>query len=485
MLKSFLWTTLLSLVLLTFCVLSAHAQSSDNVLALAGTFELVAVTGTLIDGYGPVLSLGTGPSINDSGKVAFMAWDTVKAPSTLQNNRVFLENTGTFEINFANTDLQIVGNNLQVNENDQITWQDYTFTDDRTRIRRLDDPIGGIVLGTGSLSDITAPFQLVTEWPWINDSGYGVFGADLHAGGGTVLVLYDEVLGTTTTTTPLSGFPEFFPMISNDNQTVVRGGAPSDSPIVVFTDETLANILTVADMTEFTELGLRPGISDDGRVMVFTGNEIAVGSAGLYAAIIISPTQVARYRLTGLPVGSNVHKRVAVNQSAQGTPNDYQITYHADNAFSQEGLYTLSLNIDDEFSPVIGTSDLVVEVGGTLGIFNETITQIETYDPINNEGQLVFWARSTLGTQAIIKAATESTTGGGFSYGDVNADSGVTSIDASQAARHTVGLITLGFGAQQRADVSGDNNITSIDASQIARFAVGLITCFPAEASCP
>ncbi len=70
-------------------------------------------------------------------------------------------------------------------------------------------------------------------------------------------------------------------------------------------------------------------------------------------------------------------------------------------------------------------------------------------------------------------------------YGDANEDGLVTSIDASQAARHSVGLITLSAQGQINAEVSGDGNITSIDASQIARFSVGLITCFPVEPSCP
>ncbi|MBZ0165300.1 MAG: putative Ig domain-containing protein, partial [Candidatus Omnitrophica bacterium] len=70
-------------------------------------------------------------------------------------------------------------------------------------------------------------------------------------------------------------------------------------------------------------------------------------------------------------------------------------------------------------------------------------------------------------------------------YGDANEDGLVTSIDASQAARHAVQLITLSAQGQINAEVSGDGNITSIDASQIARFVVSLITCFPVEPSCP
>lgn len=66
-------------------------------------------------------------------------------------------------------------------------------------------------------------------------------------------------------------------------------------------------------------------------------------------------------------------------------------------------------------------------------------------------------------------------------FGDVNNDGNVSSIDASQTARHAVGLITLDAGAQARAEVSDDGNISSIDASQIARRTVGLISAFPIQ----
>lgn len=69
----------------------------------------------------------------------------------------------------------------------------------------------------------------------------------------------------------------------------------------------------------------------------------------------------------------------------------------------------------------------------------------------------------------------------GFLWGDVNCSGGVSSIDASQAARQAVSLIMLNPEQRVNADVSGDGNVSSLDASQIARYAVGLISEFPAE----
>ncbi len=54
--------------------------------------------------------------------------------------------------------------------------------------------------------------------------------------------------------------------------------------------------------------------------------------------------------------------------------------------------------------------------------------------------------------------------------GDVN---GITSFDAGQVARHTVGLITLNSTQLLAADVSQDSIVNSFDAGNIARFIVG------------
>ncbi|MBZ0166868.1 MAG: hypothetical protein K8I00_08670, partial [Candidatus Omnitrophica bacterium] len=66
-------------------------------------------------------------------------------------------------------------------------------------------------------------------------------------------------------------------------------------------------------------------------------------------------------------------------------------------------------------------------------------------------------------------------------YGDVNLSGGITSIDASLAARYSVGLVTLTEYQVMVADTNASGNVTAIDASQIARYAVGILTEFPVE----
>ena len=61
-----------------------------------------------------------------------------------------------------------------------------------------------------------------------------------------------------------------------------------------------------------------------------------------------------------------------------------------------------------------------------------------------------YFAFAKAGFDPTITTGTQS-----INYGDVNDDGNVTSIDASQVARHAVGLITLTPDAILRGDVNG------------------------------
>ena len=64
------------------------------------------------------------------------------------------------------------------------------------------------------------------------------------------------------------------------------------------------------------------------------------------------------------------------------------------------------------------------------------------------------------------------------SQGDVSGNGEITSYDASLAAQHSVGLITLDEDAVHRADVTRNNELSSYDASLIAQYVIGLINGF-------
>ncbi len=62
---------------------------------------------------------------------------------------------------------------------------------------------------------------------------------------------------------------------------------------------------------------------------------------------------------------------------------------------------------------------------------------------------------------------------GGYARGDVNADGEITSLDALQALKQSVGKISLTGTALERADMNNDGNVTTLDARQILKAAAG------------
>jgi hypothetical protein len=83
--------------------------------------KIVAQTGKSIGNYGPVQDLGQEPSINNFGKVAFIARDQVGA----QNGRVFVVDDPSVLKSFDLTAQQVTGELVQINDLDQVTYRSY------------------------------------------------------------------------------------------------------------------------------------------------------------------------------------------------------------------------------------------------------------------------------------------------------------------------------------------------------------------------
>ena len=66
-------------------------------------------------------------------------------------------------------------------------------------------------------------------------------------------------------------------------------------------------------------------------------------------------------------------------------------------------------------------------------------------------------------------------------YGDVDGDTEVSIMDATEIQLHIVKLVTIDEAKIKYADVDADGDITVMDATDIQMFMVGLIESFPAE----
>ena len=395
-------------LIFTIVLLSLHS------IALGQTiydFEIIARTGMIIDGYGPIADLGSGPSINDLGKVAFIAHaqEFNPDPNSRRDGRVFVDNGGIIERNFGTTSLQIIGEDIQINDLDQATWQDTVLTNFDSFIRRLDTVEGGSTIGTGSIF-FTTPFRTVLPWPTINDSGLVVFSADLKTGG-RVLASRNGGSGPHNISPlapniPIPPFlPDLYPMVANNERTIVRWGGAIDSALLLFINTNLDTAVSIATSTGFSRIGGKPGISDDGRVVTFMGAHKSLG-AGVYVAAINQQNSVVSFKIIDIPSDSNFEFRVGINHSSCGTINDYTVAYMASSFDGKLGLYTIDINVTNPFSPNISEPSLVVEVGSPIGDLNlGTVKEIGLYDPVNNNGQLVFWIRST-DAQAIVRTTS-------------------------------------------------------------------------------
>ena len=68
-----------------------------------------------------------------------------------------------------------------------------------------------------------------------------------------------------------------------------------------------------------------------------------------------------------------------------------------------------------------------------------------------------------------------------LTYGDVNGDASIDSIDALAVLNHSVGKVQYTGDAFKKADVNGDGSIDATDALLVLNYAVGKIDRFPAD----
>jgi hypothetical protein len=373
-------------------------------------YKVIAQTGSSLEGTNMIIDLGNGPSVNDVGKVAFIAYDE---PGI--HGRVMVVAEGKVEKNFQIPPTERIGSVVQINNKDEVVWwrkieAPGSQLDLDTLVQRLETTSGGSIIARGTLTDwFDTTWDYVLPFATINNSGLVFFTGDLDpvkAGGGTVLASRNGGSGPYQMTPALSGFPTFYPMASDNDRVIIRGGDDPTDSIKVFIEPTLDPVqaLDIATSVDFNAVGNKPGISDDGRIAVFMGDSKTQGS-GIYVADIFPPEPTIIYKAIGLPVGSILDYRVGVNHSELAQANEYLITFMAADTSGSRALYTARLDITDPFSPQVAAPSLVADTGNPLQNLASlgTVQDIQIYDPVNNHGQLVFWVQTDT-NEAIIHA---------------------------------------------------------------------------------
>ena len=168
----------------------------------------------------------------------------------------------------------LAGSYVQTNDLDQVAFWAQFYIDPQlnTFVFRQDNSDGGPIIAQGNpWEQVDTPFLYLTPFITMSNNGRVVFSGDLREGG-TVLASRASGSGPhEISSRRLTGSPEMFPMVSDDNRTIVRGGANETHRIVLFLDQTLNedNSIAIAEQPEYVAMGQKPGISDDGRVFTY------------------------------------------------------------------------------------------------------------------------------------------------------------------------------------------------------------------------
>ncbi|MFC1764803.1 CARDB domain-containing protein [Planctomycetota bacterium] len=356
--------------------------------------DVVSKKGATLDGITPT---GFGfPSINNRGKISFVSrtgnaiHGRVTAVTKLQAFRAF----GVWSP-------ATLSDFVQINDRDSIIWHQGFEDGFISYVKRLDNATNGDILGDGSYTPrYEAEYDKMLPWVSINNSGRGVFSALL--GTGTLLSSRNSGYGTYTQSLLLNGYPAFFPMISDDNRIIVRGGTASNAPIILFTDHTFVTNVGLASSNGFNEIGDKPGISDDGRVSVFMADATS-GGRGVFVTTLNSSFQGYQFQLIDVPKSSPLSFRVGVNKAGTGEFN-YRVVYLGEDDSRVLGLYWCDVNVANPAAPVARDPVLIVQFGDVIDGLTGTVNYINVYDPVNNSGQVVFLVKTTTGEEAIVCA---------------------------------------------------------------------------------
>ena len=355
----------------------------------------------------------------------------------------------------------LFGDVVQINDQDQVLW----------RAKPRDGLIGFLIRqGTpgdfklvakthyplfDSFSPFEAPLLVDALFPWIalaNDTGSGsrsVFPA-ISATDPTVTVLASPVdstgAGGTSSASDyhlsgtLSGFPNIYPALSDNDLTVVRAGPNPTDDLIVFTDPTLVPAQLVAGSPDYLAVGDRASISDDGILISFFGDHATLG-AGIFAKpgpsttikvagvagdgridpgeawndvdgdLLVDPGEdLGNFEPFGLQAPFVLEPRVGANLADAATPSVYTTTFLAHGRDPDQaqigplGLYASEVDLLASAGTRASPAVRVAEVGDSIPGLPGQVASISVYDPVNNGGDLVFATQSDAGAEAVVRA---------------------------------------------------------------------------------
>lgn len=384
-------TALVAIAILTTARLDAGERFALEVLARSGD-SIGGLTAA---------SFGRGVSINDTGKFGFVVYPPANGGGMV----VALDGESVIR-RYAVGTVARIGEFVELNDRDQLAFSIATTDGLFTEIGRLDTFDAGAGIARGSRSfRVEAPFDEVLPWITINDAGRVLFSA--LDGNTTVLASRASGTGGYETSPPLSGFPTLFPMLSDGERSIVRGGATLSAPILVFVDETLnpETSIGLATTADFEAMGARPAISDDGLVATFVAKEPGQ-DPGLYITVF-SVVGIFQFRLADVLPGALFNRRAAVNHTGPGSAFEYTTVYLAEDDAGAVTLWAHSFYVVDPRRPLDRGRQAILALGEEIPGLRGHVMDIEVWDAVNDRGDLAFWVKTDL-AEGIVRATRVS-----------------------------------------------------------------------------
>ena len=397
-----------------------------EVRTLLTPFYDLSVVASTADGF---VGFGDLASINNMGTIAFVGYrndydsEGNQTADDLRESGLWIRNAsgGLINVNpdFSDTNGRDFGRAVALNDEGILTARDRN--DGNFFLREWDSS------GANDFTTIlsTAPglitfgkysgFQTFTD---INNRGDVAFVGQSPDGQFRTLELqlYNQPDGTTvkldTFPSGAAGGPTPRPQLTNDGRVLAR---LSNGNIVLFNpDGTLKNFVAASD--GFSETGAAPGITADGRVVVFTGNRGR--GAGVFAAYYSDGVRhIVRIAGEGLDGWTEFDLNSAVRVSgsiANDSDRGLTVAFEGTNSSLGHGIYTARVSFfgtagsqyhsESIDSVRVSGAAPVALMGDSVTPGGPAITDIEPYG-MNDQGrgELAFWVK-TGSQEAIVRA---------------------------------------------------------------------------------
>ena len=404
-------------------------QSLEGRVLLSAFYDLTTIATTA---GGSFTRFGDLVSSNSLGEVAFVGSTTA---SPFGGDGLYVKKIGTSQpvnINptFSGHDDRSFGRTAAINDQDVVTARDQVATDTpQFFVRRWSSRTAdaNIILSGVPTNDPKSPdnqLSLLGGYTDIDQAGDIVFvSASADSAYRSVQYVSHDNLGLDTYKTlelmPGGAMTSPRPQLTDVGQ-VLYYSTDANAIKLVDTTTARATVIASAGVGGFKRLGPAPGVSSDGRVVVFEGDR-GQGS-GIFAAYKTGGKfQVVRIAGEGLDsfVAFDTTSAVQVGGGSIGVDErGVTIAFVGTRIGHGAGLYTARLSFfgksEADYDPTAVQSTLVSGVAPVVELLDilpdgKRVDQVKFWHGIDqiHRGRLSFWVQATDGTQEILQADPE------------------------------------------------------------------------------